>query len=92
MGFYVPVACRRTDALATAAKPRKSACKGDQRLLLTDAQILELRALSQFAGWCRERLMERYGINADAANRYLMGISRARLVAKPEHLPPEERQ
>lgn len=72
------------------AKPAKSSGNIRGRApLLTDAQILELRALSQFAGWSRARLMKRYGIDEHAADRFLSGITRSRLVAKPCHLPAE---
>lgn len=57
--------------------------------LLDDAQILEIRALSQFAGWGQGRLAERYGVGLDAIKRFLSGVTRSRLVAKREHLPAD---
>ena len=71
-------------------KPMKTSTKvRGHAPLLTDAQILEMRALSQFASWSRNRLMARYGIDAATCDRYLNGITRSRLVAKPCHLPSE---
>lgn len=55
--------------------------------LLTDAQILELRALADFAGWANDALALRYGIDQASVRRYVSGITRSRLVATRAHLP-----
>uniref|UniRef100_A0AAU6W2J0 Uncharacterized protein n=1 Tax=Pseudomonas phage Touem01 TaxID=3138548 RepID=A0AAU6W2J0_9VIRU len=55
--------------------------------ILTDAQILELRALDQFAGWGIARLMARYSVNKPTVTRILSGVTRSRLIATRQHLP-----
>lgn len=55
--------------------------------LLTDNEILEVRALSEFAGWACDALMLRYGVNKSMIQRVVTGITRSRLVASPGHLP-----
>lgn len=70
------------------AKIDRSENNGKYRAL-TDAQILELRALSEFAGWTNKQLQDRYGLDAVSINRYVGGITRSRLVATRKHLPKE---
>lgn len=60
-----------------------------KRPILTDAQILELRALDQFAGWGRAKLMSRYGVDAPTVIRILSGVTRSRLIATRQHLPAD---
>lgn len=71
---------------ATPKRPSTGTEKGHTPLL-TDAQILEMRALSEFAGWNRERLMQRFGVDNDMVYRVLSGVTRSRLVATRKHLP-----
>lgn len=66
--------------------PRKGGSQG-HKPLLTDEQILELRALAQFAGWPCERLMARYGVDKAMIQRVVAGVTRSRLVATLRHLP-----
>lgn len=70
-----------------AAKPERN-CRGAPPLL-SDAQILEMRALHDFAGWSSKRLQQRFGVDEGMVKRVLDGITRSRLVAKREHLPAE---
>lgn len=74
--------------LAKPAKKSKGTPSGNPPLL-TDEQILEVRALSQFAGWGRAALAKRYGVKADMIDRVLSGITRSRLVATRKHLPAD---
>jgi len=78
----------RIDQTATARKSKATGAARGPSTILNDSQILELRALSDFAGWSRQRLMRHYGIDWSTADRYLSGQTRAKLIAKPEHLPP----
>lgn len=71
------------DRPAVQTKPRGRAP------LLSNAQILEMRALAEFAGWSNKRLRERFGVNDSNVRRVLDGITRSRLVATREHLPAE---
>lgn len=73
-------------ALDRPAKARN--CRGAPPLL-SDAQILEMRALHDFAGWRPKRLQQRFGVDAGMVKRVLSGITRSRLVATREHLPAE---
>jgi hypothetical protein len=57
--------------------------------LMTDAQILEARALSEFAGWSRASLEERFGVDTATMKRVLSGVTRSRLVASRKHLPAD---
>ena len=70
----------------TPVRPSKGGVRGNAPLL-TDNQILELRALSQYAGWGCDRLMARYGVDKDMIWRVVEGVTRSRLVASPRHLP-----
>lgn len=56
---------------------------------LSDDQILEMRALHDFAGWHPKRLRERFGVDEGMVKRVPSGITRSRLVATREHLPAE---
>lgn len=67
-------------------RPGKGGFRGVSPML-SDEQILELRALSQFAGWCCDRLMARYGVDKAMIDRVLSGVTRSRLVATLRHLP-----
>ena len=78
----------RIDQTATARKSKATGAPRGRSPILTDSQILELRALSDFAGWSRQRLMRHYGIDGPTADRYRSGQTRAKLIATPEHLPP----
>ncbi len=69
-----------------AARPSTGTVQGKPSLL-TDEQILELRALSQFAGWRCDALMARYGVDRAMIDRVVSGVTRSRLVASPRHLP-----
>jgi hypothetical protein len=77
---------RQAASNAAPLKPRKGTIQGNAPLL-TDAQILELRALHDFAGWNRDALMLRYGVDKDMIQRVVTGITRSRLVATLKHLP-----
>lgn len=72
------------------ARPRRASTgtKGN-RCLMTDAQILEMRALSEFASWSRAKLQLRYGVDANMVERVLSGLTRSRLVATRKHLPAD---
>lgn len=67
------------------AKPERN-CRGTPPLL-SDDQILEMRALHDFAGWSPKRLQLRFAVDADMVKRVLSGITRSRLVATRAHLP-----
>jgi hypothetical protein len=54
---------------------------------LSDEQILELRALSEFAGWDRVRLATRFAVDIETVKRILEGVTRSRLIATRKHLP-----
>jgi hypothetical protein len=68
--------------------PRQLAGQGGRRVTMTDAQVLEARALQDFAGWSRAQIRARY---PDIARRTLDGIldgsNRVRLIATRKHLP-----
>lgn len=71
------------DRPAVPAKPRGRAP------LLTDAQILEMRALAEFAGWSQQALALRFNVDLSAVRRFLSYVTRSRLVPRREHLPVE---
>ncbi|MBB3017645.1 hypothetical protein FHR70_000685 [Microvirga lupini] len=77
----------KTDHTATAAKSKATGKIRGNAPLMTDEQILECRALDQFAGWGTEQLQRRYGVDAAMIQRVLSGITRSRLVATRKHLP-----
>lgn len=58
------------------------------RQTLTDAQVLEARALVELAGWTTTRVIERF---ADVKRSTVTGIleyrTRGRLIPKAAHLP-----
>lgn len=90
--LHVAPACEIGRSAATMpsfnAKPLRRPEKPRGRPpLLADAQILELRALAEFAGWQPGRLAARFGVDLSMVKRILSGVTRARLVAKREHLP-----
>ena len=78
----------RIDQTATARKSKATGAPRGRSPTLTDSQILELRALSDFAGWSRQRLMRHYDIDGPTVDRYRSGQTRAKLIATPERLPP----
>ena len=55
---------------------------------LSDEDILEMRALAEFAGWKRRHLAAYYGVDVIFVTRVVtLGCTRALLVATREHLP-----
>ncbi|WP_443698603.1 hypothetical protein [Pseudomonas sp.] len=70
----------------TARKPRTGGSQGCAPLL-SDEQILELRALYQFAGWAPDALMLRFKVDKHMVKRVTEGFTRSRLVATLKHLP-----
>lgn len=73
---------------ATPKRPSTGTQKGHTPLL-TDAQILEMRALDEFEGWSTKRLQLRFGVDADMVRRVLQGVTRAKLVPTRKHLPKD---
>jgi hypothetical protein len=81
-----------TTWIGTASPCSKRKPKGGNRgraPLLTDAQILEMRALNEFAGWSAKRLQVRFAVNAEAVRRILQGQTRVNLIATRNHLPQD---
>jgi hypothetical protein len=76
----------RDVTFGTPKRPSTGTVKG-HKPLLTDAEILEMRALSEFSGWTREQLMARFVVDYDMVYRVLSGVTRSRLVATRKHLP-----
>lgn len=72
-----------------AKRAAKARTPAGRTPLLPDDKILELRALSEFAGWSARSLSLRFGIDLDAVRRFLSGVTRSRLVATRAHLPAE---
>lgn len=70
-----------------APAPRRKGGSQGHTPLLTDEQILEVRALSQFAEWGYDRLSSRYGVDKAMIHRVVSGVTRSRLVATLRHLP-----
>ena len=68
-------------------KPKPEPKRGGHAPHVSDEQLLEMRALHDFGGWSKERVANRYGLDEGQVKRYLGYITRARLVAKREHLP-----
>jgi hypothetical protein len=54
---------------------------------LTDAQILEARALYEFAGWSNKRVAEHTGLDLATVKRITSGATGAKLFATIKHLP-----
>jgi hypothetical protein len=82
-----PYSARNQMASSRAAiKPKKGGSQGCAPLL-TDEQILELRALYQFAGWAPDALMLRFKVDKHMVKRVTEGFTRSRLVATLKHLP-----
>lgn len=72
----------------TPVQKRKGGIRG-RTPTLTDAQILELRALNEFAGWGAKALRARFGLGSEAVQRILQGVTRGKLVPTRKHLPQE---
>lgn len=83
----IPVHRRQVDSLATAKRRSDPPKVRGQKPLLSDAQILEMRALSEFAGFRNLQLSERFAVDMDMVNRVISGVTRSRLVATRKHLP-----
>lgn len=49
------------------------------RTPLTEAQVLELRALRTYHGWSEGRLASRYGLNRETTRRIVDGLTYAKL-------------
>lgn len=82
-----PMSSARSISLnANLPTARKGGNRGPAPLL-TDQQILEVRALAQFAGWGCDRLSSRYGVDNAMIQRVVSGVTRSRLVATLRHLP-----
>lgn len=60
------------------------------RTLLTDAQVLEARALHEFGGRSISDIARRYSLEYGYARRLLDYTVRSKLIAKREHLPGGE--
>lgn len=56
--------------------------------LLTDAQVLEARALLEFGGASNAEIGERYGLTPEYVSRLKSYRVRSKLIPKPSHLPP----
>lgn len=54
---------------------------------ITTAQILEARALFEFAGWKNKVIAKHLGLDLEAVKRMTSGRTGARLFATIEHLP-----
>lgn len=78
-----------TPASPTPPSRRATGAVRGRAPLLTDAQILEMRALSEFAEWGTKRLQLRFRVDAEAVRRILLGITRSKLVASRKHLPKD---
>lgn len=78
---------RQVDSLATATRRSDPPKVRGHKPLLSDAQILEMRALSEFAGFRNLQLSERFAVDMDMVNRVISGVTRSRLVATRKHLP-----
>lgn len=60
----------------------------DTRQTMTDAQVLEARALVELAGWTTKEVSERYPmINPRTLASILTYINRSTLIPKAVHLP-----
>lgn len=58
------------------------------RALMTDAQVLEARALQEFADWSNEQVCARFpAINKRTMDSILDYRNRSRLIPKATHLP-----
>jgi uncharacterized protein (DUF433 family) len=56
--------------------------------LMTDAQVLEARALQDFADWSLDQVQERFPqIQRDTLKAILDYRNRSRLIPKEHHLP-----
>ncbi len=73
-------------ALAVRKVP-KPARTGGTGTLLTDAQVLEARALHEFGGRSISDIARRYSLEYGYARRLLDYTVRSKLIAKREHLP-----
>lgn len=76
----------RVAETGTRAKSKRVGQPGRKRLL-TDAQVLELRALYEFGGWSLSKIRERFGLDVDSAKRYAHGVTRRTVIATPADLP-----
>lgn len=54
---------------------------------LTDAQILEGRALFEFAGWVNKRIASHMNLDLETVKRITSGRTGAKLFATVKHLP-----
>lgn len=58
------------------------------RAIMTDAQVLEARALQEFADWSNAQVSERFpAINTRTLDAILDYRNRSRLIPKKTHLP-----
>ena len=70
--------------------PRPQSGRGGAAKTMSDAHVLEARALELFAGWERHRIAARYpDVKQSTLYRILDGLNRVQLIAKPCHLPHE---
>lgn len=83
----IPVHRRQVDSLATTTRRNTTPKVRGHKPLLSDAQILEMRALSDFAGFSNLQLSDRFDVDMDMVNRVISGVTRSRLVATRKHLP-----
>lgn len=58
------------------------------RPIMTDEQVLEARALQDFADWSLDEIMARFpDIKRETMRQVLDYLNRSRLIPQPHHLP-----